>query len=260
MAQSDMRMKAFYLFVACWATHFCFAQTPEDCDSLTQAANDETLVAWNSAGRIRTRRGADGPWQMKFGQLRTVAIVEDGQIREPKNAVLERGASLWNVLDPDQELILTDIYAVNYLFRPASSWCLSLSRSIWQHAVEGQLLFSPRRSRFRLRPATEAGRHHSTATCVRHLCGDHRALFLRDTAQTVRSVRNQRLIGFGERNRSREAGILGDSRVLTGFANWSSHSGDIKGSTERCSGAWPLCSRKEGDSTTEINGSAPMPG
>ena len=148
-----MQVTTFCFFVACWVTHPCFAQTTEDCDSLTQAGRDETLVAWNSPGPVRTRRGADGPLQMKFGQLRVVAIVEDGQIREPRNAVLERGASLWNVLDADQELVLTDIYAVNYLATPGISYCL-FSAEIDQSAVEENALFANDRG-FHLRRPTE---------------------------------------------------------------------------------------------------------
>ena len=240
VAQSDMGMKAFYLFVACWVSHACFAQTPEDCASLTQAASDETLVAWNSAGRVRTRRGADGPWQMKFGQLRTVAIVEDGQIRGPRNAVLEKGASLWNVLDADQELVLTDIYAVNYLFRPGISWCL-FSAEIDQSAVEGNALFTNDRE-FHMRPPTESEQAAFAADMYPDsYCGNHGGLFLRDTApEDIPPCKEPKLIGLSDVNGNQRPEFWATEvlKYSTGIVVWE-HSGRRY---EKIYRACPLCS------------------
>ena len=237
---TGMRVKTFYLFVACWVTHSCFAQIAEDCASLPQAAKDETLVAWNSRGPVRTQRGADGPIQTKYGQLRVVAIVKDGQIRQPRNAVLERGASLWNVLETDHEIVLTDIYAVNYLFRPGISWCL-FSAEIDQSGVEENALFTNNRE-FHLREPTESEQAAFDADMYPlSYCANRAGMFLRDTPpEDIPPCDGAKLIGLSDidGNQRPEFWATEVLRYSTGIAIWE-YSGTRY---EKVNSACPGCS------------------
>jgi hypothetical protein len=235
-----MQVKSFFFLVACCVTHPCFAQATEDCGSLTPAQRDETLVAWNSPGPVRTRRGVDGPWQMKFGQLRAVAIVDDGQIREPRNAMLERGASLWNVLDARQEIVLTEIYAVNYLFRPGISWCL-FSAEIDQSAVEEHALFTSDRE-FRLRQPTEFEQAAFDADMYpASYCMNRGGMFLRDVPpEDIPPCKEPKLIGLSDVNGNQRPEFWATEvlKYATGIVVWE-HSGSRY---EQIYRACPICS------------------
>ena len=235
-----MRVKPAYFLIAFWVAHPCLAQTDDECDSLAPEANGETLVAWNSPGPVLTRRGADGPPQIKFGQLRVVAVIKDGRIREPRNAVLERGASLFNVLDASQELVLTDIYAVNYLFRPGTSWCL-FSAEIDQGEVEQGALFANDRA-FRLRRPTESERAAFAANMYADsYCANRAGLFSRDTPpEDIPPCSEPLLMGLTDvdANQRPEFWATEVLRYSTGIAVWE-HNGRRY---EKIYSACPLCS------------------
>ena len=138
--------------------------------------------------------------QMKYGQLRVIAIVKDGQIREPRNAVLERGASLWNVLDADQEVVVTEIYSENYLYRPGISWCL-FSAQIDQSTVEVNDLFASDRG-FRLRRPTESEQAAFDADMYpESYCANRAGMFLRDVRpEDVPPCEGAKLLGMSDVN------------------------------------------------------------
>lgn len=235
-----MRLMPAHFLLAYWATHSCFAQSSDDCDSLTQAANDETLIAWNSPAPVLARRGVADPLRTKFGQLRVIAIVKDGKIREPRNAVLERGASLWNVLDEGQELVLTDIYAVNFLFRPGTSWCL-FSAEIDQDAVEEHALFANERG-FHLRRPSESEQAAFDANMYPDsYCANRAGLFLRGAPPAaIPPCKEPKLIGLTDvdGNHRPEFWATEVLRYSTGIAVWE-HNGKRY---EKIYSACPLCS------------------
>ena len=234
-----MRLKPAF-FLSTWIIAYpCFAQV-DGCDSLAGPASDETLIAWNSPGPVTVQRGAAGSAQTVFGQLRAVAIVKDGQIREPRNAVLERGASLWNVMDEEQELVLADIYAVNYLFRPGSSACL-FSAAIDQVAVEDSALFANNRE-FHLRQATESEQGDFAANIYpESYCANRGGLFLRDTPpEDIPPCKEPKLIGLTDidGDRSPEFWATEVLKYSIGIAVWERNGRNFAKIYSAC----PLCS------------------
>jgi hypothetical protein len=217
-----VRLKSLILFVVYWLSHSGFAQTAEDCDTLTESATDETLVAWNSLGPVLSRRGSDGPWQTKFGQLRAIAVVKDGLISEPRNAVLEKGEALWNVLDADQALVLAEIYPLFYLFRPGDSWC-QFSAEIDQSEVEENALFTnDREFRLRLPTETEQAAFESNMYPSSY-CANRAGLFLRDTSpDEIPPCDAPELIGLSDINGNQNPEFWATEilRYSTGIAVW----------------------------------------
>lgn len=237
MRKPRSRIHPLLLLLAYWPGHACLAQTSEGCDTLTRATSDETLVAWNSPGPVLTRWGTDGPWETQFGQLRVVAVVKDGQVREPRNAVLEKGEVLWNVLNAQQELALSDIISFDYLLRPGISYCL-FSAEIDTATVDPNALFTNDRN-FRLRPPTDAEQAVFDAVISpRSYCANRAGAYVRD-GETPPPCKVPELLGLSDvdGNGNPEFWTTEVLRYSTGIAVWENDGRRY----EKIFSACPLC-------------------
>jgi hypothetical protein len=190
-----MRLKSSYLLTVFWLSHVCLAQVPEDCE-LTPG--DDTIVAWytglsvrtgTAPGRIAHRQHAepgsplpetDVPgyvWETQYGPLRAIAVIRDGEIQEPRNAVLTEGQTLWNVLDVETQLALTEVYSFVYLFRAGLAWCL-FSAATDPSDIESNTLFTNDPA-FRLCPPTDLEQvQFDEYIYPRSYCSNHAGLVL----------------------------------------------------------------------------------
>jgi len=176
-----MRLNPFYVLAVCCMSEPGLAQSAPDCASLTQSTNKSTLIVWNAARPRTESRGTEGDVRTVLGPLRAIAIIEDGEIREPRNEVLTEGETLWSVVNAGQEVLLTKIHPWDYLLRPGISYCL-FSAEAETSAVEPHALFTNDRE-FRLRPPTDS----EQAEFDEHIypityCANRGGMFLRDVA------------------------------------------------------------------------------
>jgi hypothetical protein len=51
-------------------------------------------------------------------------VIEDGTIALAGDTALARGQTMWNVVDDQSVLALTDVHSVTYHYRDGVTWCL----------------------------------------------------------------------------------------------------------------------------------------
>lgn len=221
-SEAEMRPMSFSLVAIYWLTLSCFAQAPRDCGSSTHAVDHGTSIAWNSGRPVLSRRGAEGAAATKYGPLRLLAIVEDGEIREPRRSSLDKGESLWNVLDTQQEVVLTDIYALNFPVRPGDSYCRFSADADLSNVEPNALFASDRAFRLRRPSDSEQAEFDENIYPITY-CANHSGLFLRDVPpEEIPPCEAPKLIGLSDLNENSKPEFWATDilKWSTGIAVW----------------------------------------
>ena len=233
-----MRLNPFYVLAVCCLSEPGFAQTTPDCTLLTQSANQSTLIVWNAARPHTSRRGFEGEVRTLLGPLRAIATIEDGEIREARNEVLGEGETLWNVVNPGQEVLLTKIFSWDYLFRPGISYCL-FSAEAETSELEPHALFTNNRE-FRLRLPTDS----EQAEFNEHIypityCANRSGMFLRDVApEDIPPCDAPELIGVSDIDEDSNPELWATDilKFATAIAVWERYPGGYRRRFSACPG------------------------
>jgi hypothetical protein len=189
----------FFLAIFCFS-HFAVAQDSDACAPEVPTAADTTIIAWytgssirvgSAPGRIATRQhldvGTEPPeseipdfvWRTQFGPLRTIALIQDGAIEQAGDTAITRGQTMWNVVDDQSVLALTDVHSVRYHYRDGVTWCL-FSGDTNRDDIEPNTLFTNDPS-FALRQPTEAEQENFDRYIYPDTyCANRSGMFLRD--------------------------------------------------------------------------------
>lgn len=235
-----MRLKHLCFLAMYWWSQSGFAQVSGDCESLAQVPGEEVLIVWNSEGPVRSRRGSEGDWKIKYGQLRPIAIIDGGEIREPRDTSLKKGESLWNVLNAEQQLVLTDVHTLNFLVRPGDAYC-RFSADADLSNVKTHALFVNNQE-FHLRRPTDSEQAEFDANIYPlTYCANHSGLFLRDIPpEDIPPCDAPELIGLSDINQNSKPEFWATDigKWSTGIAIWEHTSRGY----ERIFSACPGCS------------------
>ena len=217
-----MRLNPFYVLAVCCLSETSLAQTTPDCTLLTQSTNKSTLIVWNAARPRTESRGAEGDVRTVLGPLRAIAIIEDAEIREPRNEVLAEGETLWSVVNAGQEVLLTKIHSWDYLFRPGNPYCL-FSAEAETSAIEPHALFTnDREFRLRLPTDSEQAEFDEHIYPITH-CRNRSGMVLRDVApEDIPPCDAPKLIGLSDIDEDSKPEFWATDilKFATGIAVW----------------------------------------
>lgn len=215
----EMHLSSLCVLAAFWFGHACLAQDVRDCEQLVPTASDETIIAWYSGVAVRTGTApgrivhnqrvdpnsplpatgvSDYVWETRYGPLRAIAVIQDGEILEARDTFLSQYSTMQSVIDAAIQVSLKEVYSDSYLYREGIYWC-RFSAATDPEDIESNTLFTNDPD-FSLRPPTSVEQADFDRNIYpQSYCANHAGLVLIDVAsEDVPPCDAPKLIGVSD--------------------------------------------------------------